>query len=241
MSAASWMAPVLAACAAGLSLATPSRDRLPQPQATARVARDRVGRPAALAGVGAGCAAYLLVGGTAAPIAAVVVAVVIWRLVLRMEPPATRRRREALERALPLTVDLLAAALAAGQATGQAVELVAEAVETPMADELTGLAARLRLGADPGSVWGRLAADSTPLRPVGRVVMRAGRSGASVSEAMNRLADDLRRDRRAVTEARARTVGVKAAIPLGLCLLPAFVLIGVVPLVVGSVSTLLGR
>ena len=33
-------------------------------------------------------------------------------------------------------------------------------------------------------------------------------------------------------EERARAVGVKAAVPLGLCLLPAFVLIGVVPLVV---------
>jgi hypothetical protein len=34
---------------------------------------------------------------------------------------------------------------------------------------------------------------------------------------------------------------VKAAAPLGVCLLPAFVLTGVVPLVAGSVMTLLGR
>ena len=66
-------------------------------------------------------------------------------------------------------------------------------------------------------------------------------SGSSVSEAMTRLADDLRRSARADVESRARAVGVKAAIPLGVCLLPAFVLVGVVPLVAGSLGVLLGR
>ena len=45
---------------------------------------------------------------------------------------------------------------------------------------------------------------------------------------------------RSEAEARARTVGVRAAAPLGLCLLPAFVLVGVVPLVAGTVASLLG-
>jgi hypothetical protein len=58
---------------------------------------------------------------------------------------------------------------------------------------------------------------------------------------MLRLAEDLRRDTRAQLESRARAVGVKAALPLGVCLLPAFVLVGVVPLVAGSVSVLIGR
>jgi hypothetical protein len=56
---------------------------------------------------------------------------------------------------------------------------------------------------------------------------------------MLRLSDDLRRQVRAEVESRARAVGVKAALPLGTCLLPAFVLVGVVPLVAGSVSVLL--
>ena len=33
-------------------------------------------------------------------------------------------------------------------------------------------------------------------------------------------------------------VGVKAALPLGLCLLPAFVLLGIVPVVAGMLGTL---
>jgi hypothetical protein len=58
---------------------------------------------------------------------------------------------------------------------------------------------------------------------------------------MLRLADDQRRRSHAEVEARARAVGVKAALPLGVCLLPAFILVGVVPLVAGSVSVLVGR
>ncbi len=57
-------------------------------------------------------------------------------------------------------------------------------------------------------------------------------AGAPVVAAVERLADELARTARAETEERARAVGVKAAVPLGLCLLPAFVLIGIVPLVV---------
>ena len=37
---------------------------------------------------------------------------------------------------------------------------------------------------------------------------------------------------------RARAVGVRAALPLGLCLLPSFLLLGIVPLVVGMLSDL---
>jgi pilus assembly protein TadC len=53
-----------------------------------------------------------------------------------------------------------------------------------------------------------------------------------------RLADDLEREALAAVEDRARAVGVKAAVPLGLCLLPAFLLLGIVPLVASLVTGL---
>ena len=55
---------------------------------------------------------------------------------------------------------------------------------------------------------------------------------------VERLAADLAGRARAETEERARAVGVKAAIPLGVCLLPAFVLVGIVPLVAGLLASL---
>jgi hypothetical protein len=59
-------------------------------------------------------------------------------------------------------------------------------------------------------------------------------------DALARLGEDLRAGRRAAVEERVRRIEVRAAVPLGACLLPAFVLLAVVPLVAGSVSSLLG-
>jgi hypothetical protein len=69
-------------------------------------------------------------------------------------------------------------------------------------------------------------------------MVRAQRSGASVTHEVSRLADDLERRAHQHVEERARAVGVRAALPLCGCLLPAFLLVGVVPLVVGLLSSL---
>jgi hypothetical protein len=60
-----------------------------------------------------------------------------------------------------------------------------------------------------------------------------------VVDTVARLAEHLAAEERAGVEDRARTVGIRAAVPLGLCLLPAFLLLGVVPTVAslfGSVA-----
>src|SRR3954467_11529882 len=161
-----------------------------------------------------------------------------WWATGRMEPPAVRRRREQLTASVPHVVDLMAACLAIGLSPVAAVEQITAAVDPPVRDELAALVARLRLGVDPVTVWRDLAGPPQ-LGGLGRSIARAVDSGASVSDAMQRLAEDLRRRTRADVETRARAVGVQAAFPLGVCLLPAFVLVGVVPLVAGSVSVLL--
>jgi pilus assembly protein TadC len=69
-------------------------------------------------------------------------------------------------------------------------------------------------------------------------MVRARRSGASVTHEVARLADELAQHARFRVEERARAVGVKAAVPLGLCLIPSFVLLGVVPLVVSMLESL---
>ena len=59
-----------------------------------------------------------------------------------------------------------------------------------------------------------------------------------MTDEMARLADELDRRTRARVEERARAVGVNAAVPLGICLLPSFLLIGVLPLVAGLLRSL---
>lgn len=194
----------------------------------------------ALAAAGAGCAAVLLVGGPYGGVLGAGLAIGTWLVVRRLETPAARRRRERLEASLPHAVDLITVCLAAGRAPGPALELVAETVDGPLREELELVVTRLRLGADPLAVWTTLAGHAQ-LGRLGRCLARAAETGASVTDATARLAADLRRDARSRVEARARAVGVKAALPLGACMLPAFVLVGVVPIVAGSLSGLLSR
>ena len=192
-------------------------------------------RIAATAAAASGSVA--LFGRPVGALVAVPAAALAWWATGRMEPPPVRRRREQLVAAVPQVVDLLAACLAVGMSPAAAVERVSTAVDPPAADELAALANRLAMGVDPVTVWRGLAAHRE-LGGLGRSLARAVESGASVADAMQRLASDLRRRGRADVEKRARAVGVQAALPLGICLLPAFVLVGVVPLVAGSVSVL---
>ena len=184
--------------------------------------------------------ALFFIGGVPGIAGAAVAAAACWWATGRLEAPAARRRRERLAASVPQAVDLMAACLAAGLSPDAALHQVTAAVQPPLAEELGALSARLRVGVDPVTVWRELSGHPQ-LGGLGRTVSRAAESGSSVAEAMLRLAEDLRRDTRAQLEARARAVGVKAALPLGVCLLPAFVLVGVVPLVASSVSVLVGR
>jgi Flp pilus assembly protein TadB len=187
----------------------------------------------ALSGVGAAS----FVGGRAGLVVAPVVIVAAWVMLGRVEPASVRREREQARRELPHVVRLLGTALAAGAAPAAALEVVAEALPGAAARRLWPAATRLRLGADPVTTWASLAADPA-LAPLGRALARAQSGGVPVAAAVARLADDLARTARADVEDRARTVGVRAAAPLGLCLLPAFLLIGIVPLVGGLLRSL---
>jgi Flp pilus assembly protein TadB len=234
-----WLAALTSGVAVALAL--PPRARLPavRPVAPARAGPNRgwMLRHRALVALLAGAGAALLVGGGAGPVAAVAGAAAAWVVIGRAEPPAVRRAREEVRRDLPHVVALLAATLRAGAAPGDGVAVVCAALPGAAADRLAGVPSRLALGVDPVRVWESLAADPD-LAPLGRTLARAQATGAPVVAAVSRLADDLARRSRAEVEERARAVGVKAALPLGLCLLPAFVLIGIVPLVAALLSTL---
>ena len=184
--------------------------------------------------------ALVFVGGPTGVVAGIVAGLACWWLTGRLEPASRRRRRERLVASVPHAVDLMAACLAVGLSPAAAVEQLAAVVDPPLSEELAELTARLRLGADPAVVWRDLA-QHPELGGLGRTVSRAVDSGASVADAMQRLAEDLRARGRAAAESRARAVGVRAAVPLGACLLPSFVLVGVVPLVAGSASVLVQR
>ncbi|MFC1442946.1 type II secretion system F family protein [Streptacidiphilus sp. N1-10] len=151
-----------------------------------------------------------------------------------------RRERAALCAQVPLTADLLAGCLASWCAPAEAAEAVAEAVGEPMAGRLATVAAEIRTGADAEESWGRFGAEPE-LAPLARCLARAAASGAPPAAGLARLAEGSRAAAATAAQGRVRRAGVLAAAPLGLCFLPAFVLVGVVPVVTGLAGSFLLR
>ena len=187
----------------------------------------------------AGFGAWAFVSGAAGPAVGVVAAGVVWLVLGRAETPAQRARRVRVRVELPHVVGLLAAAVRGGLPPADALALVCVALPGPAADSLATLPPRIALGVEPAEAWRALEADPG-LAPLGRTLARSARTGEPIADALDRLGVELAARGRADAEDAARRVGVRAAVPLGLCLLPAFLLIGIVPVVAGLVRDLAG-
>jgi pilus assembly protein TadC len=185
---------------------------------------------APLVGVGLGVA--VLVGGLAGCVAGPATAYGLHRWHGRAR--RTIRVRPVDDRRLPLAADLMAACLAAGAGPCEAADAVGSSLGGQLGAALTQVASELRLGGDPPGCWGRF-------RPpeLGRCLARAATTGVPPVEEVTRLAAAERaRDRREAL-CRARRAGVLATAPLGLCFLPAFLLVGVAPVVMGLAEAVL--
>jgi pilus assembly protein TadC len=211
----------------------PADDRGRRPRADAPPAPVRRWVESGLAGLAA-CA--LLGSGLAGLLVGAAVVVASERL-LRRSRTAAGHRHEAVQRDLPVVCDLLAVCLAAGTPTGAAVAAVAGAVPGPLGEGLTEVGALYRLGAAPRQAW---AGAPRGTEALARVLVRAGESGSTVVPALHRLAADLRSTQRGDVEAAVRRAGVWVLAPLGLCFLPAFLCLGVVPLVLGIAADVFG-
>lgn len=155
----------------------------------------------------------------------------------RLEFRHVRLRRSRVRRDLALMLDLFAACLSSGAPVAVAARSVADALHGPLADDLRAIAVRLDLGADPSVVWRGFGGDDRTRR-IGLALARGSLSGTASSSAMSAMADDQRSVVRREGEAAARRVAVRVAAPLGLCFLPAFVLLAIVPAVLGALGPL---
>ena len=75
-------------------------------------------------------------------------------------------------------------------------------------------------------------------RPLTAALVASERYGAPVVAGLERLAAEVRRDRRRRAEEAARRVPVKLLFPLVTCTLPAFALLTVAPLIAGTLGSL---
>lgn len=145
-------------------------------------------------------------------------------------------------------LDLLAACLRSGMAVSTAAGAVATSAPPAMAALLSRAADLLALGADPARAWANpdaVVRDSPP-NPVGdhlesflRMARRSAASGSALAQGVEELAVQLRGDAVDAASARAERAAVLMAGPLGLCYLPAFLCLGIVPVVAGLAGDVL--
>lgn len=236
---------LLAALLAGAAAASGVGPRRRPPVAASagpRPARPRASAPVVACGAAA-AALLVLVPLPFAVVPAVAVALAGPRLLDRLEPAAARRQQQRLRADLPLLLDLLRACLCGGAPLQAAATAVGQAVGGPAGARLGRVTAALTVGVPPALAWVELAGDrpeTDPLGPAARALARSATTGTPAVDVLGRLADDARAESRTAASEAARRAGVLAVAPLGLCFLPAFVAVGVVPVVVGLAAPVLG-
>ncbi|WP_405880625.1 type II secretion system F family protein [Streptomyces sp. NBC_01136] len=189
---------------------------------------------------GAVCVGWVLVGGLVGAGAGLVAGLGVCRWRQRRKPgPVEEYDAARATRQLPLAADLVAACIAAGADPVVAARAVGEALGGPVGARLARGAAEVRLGGEPTEAWRSLASMSGA-GALARLLERAGESGVPAAVPVGRLAAEARAEWGRAATARARRAAVMVTVPVGLCFLPAFIAIGVLPVVIGLADGVLG-
>ncbi|ORA74570.1 hypothetical protein BST25_09550 [Mycobacterium heidelbergense] len=162
----------------------------------------------------------------------------------RVHRPRSRAAAGPDPLAVASGLDALAVCLEAGMAVATAAAAIAPSAPPTLARALRRAAELLAVGADPSVAWA-----ISPDRPAGsvdthidallRLARRSASSGAALAGGVAELADQSRHEAAHAAAAAAERAGVLIAGPLGLCFLPAFVCLGVVPVVAGLAGDVL--
>jgi pilus assembly protein TadC len=135
----------------------------------------------------------------------------------------------ALARELPIALDLLGVAVGAGCTPYLAVEVAAQWSPQPLARAFDDVLRSCALGLDFESALDAVARATPRLHPLADALLATDRLGVPVGPVLARLADEDRTTLRRAAEAHARRIPVRLLFPLVFLVLPAFVLLTVVP------------
>ena len=190
----------------------------------------RVRSPATSTAVGLGAAVVIALG--VHPVLGVGVGLLVGITPYRRRAREQRRRQAEVLEELPEAIDLLRLAISSGLNVHLAVAAVGERLSGPVGLGLAGASWRVRAGmrlADaleslPNSV-------GEPVRPLVRVLVDGDRYGTDLEPALEQLAADSRLLRRRRAEENARRLPLRLLFPLVICILPAFILLTLAPVI----------
>ncbi len=159
----------------------------------------------------------------------------LWIRAVMAKRRAKIDRERAIARELPEVIDLLVLSLAAGGSLSVAVASLSGHGLGPVSEAMAKAAIRIGRGhrvAD--AVETAFVPLGEPAAPLRRALVGADHYGTEVGPTLHRLADEAREARRRRAQADARRVPVRMLMPLVVAVLPAFVLLTVVPTLAGT-------
>ena len=151
-----------------------------------------------------------------------------------LEPLTVRRRQRELVLQVPQALELMAACLGAGMPVRAACRAIVAAFDGPVAEDLGRVLALVDLGASDADAWRQLHGHPQ-LGPAADDLARSIDSGTLLVQGLRQHAAAARDARRSLLLVRARGVGVRSVLPLMMCFLPSFMLLGVVPTVISAI------
>ncbi|OHU20851.1 pilus assembly protein TadC [Mycobacteroides franklinii] len=150
------------------------------------------------------------------------------------------RDRDVTEKGLlgmAFSLDMLSVCLRSGMPVATAALVVASSAPIQLARILNRAGEMLALGAPASAAWTDTGTPDDPgyeqRQALTRLARRSADSGAMMADGIASLAVQCRRDALDSAVATAERAGVLIGAPLGLCFLPSFVCLGIVPVVMG--------
>ncbi|SDN33436.1 Type II secretion system (T2SS), protein F [Allokutzneria albata] len=134
--------------------------------------------------------------------------------------------------------DMFAACLGSGMPVPAAVRVSADRLAGRARAALVEAAELLALGAAPAIAWQAASALPETAR-LARAARGTARSGAALAQLVRELAAAQRATAADRAESRAQRAAVLMSAPLGACFLPAFLCLGVAPVIVGLANGLM--
>jgi tight adherence protein C len=152
--------------------------------------------------------------------------------------------RRAVERRGPIdgwpeVIELVILAIRAGASPSAAIAVVGAAADGEIADAFADVTHRMHRGMRLGDAIAALPERLGPqAAELADTIATADRYGLALEPILDRLSSDARSERRRRAEVEARSLPVRLAFPLVVCTLPSFVLLAIVPAVLGALATL---
>ena len=173
------------------------------------------------------------------PVLGVAMGLLMWITPHRRRAQLHRREQAEIIDELPEAIDLLRLAVSSGLNVHLAVAAVGERLDGPVGLGLAGAVQRTHTGMRLADALDPLPETvGEPVRPLVRVLVDGDRYGTELEPALEQLSADSRLLRRRHAEEQARRLPLRLLLPLVACILPAFILLTLAPVLAETLTVL---